>query len=624
MNNLKLTDEKENQCQYVSAVSYILRQKILYTIKNAGSGHVGSSFSCLDIVLWLYINILKDNDIYFSSKGHDAPALYAVLQLLEIIPPDSLLKLRRLHGLPGHPDISTPGIVTNTGSLGMGVSKAKGFALAARLKGLKRNIFVLTGDGELQEGQFWESLVSAANMNLSEITVIIDHNKIQSDTWVANTSDLGDLKAKINSFGWAVEQCNGHDFEEIDNAIQAAISNDKPTVIIADTIKGYGVSFMEGGSQDSFQGEFYQFHSGAPSDELYQLAIAELETKINNLEKKYNVKTLNYKLPTINPMVKIQSVQKVSLINSYSSAILKLAQTNNKILALDADLVLDCGLVEFKKQLPDRFIECGIAEQDMVSQAGTLALSGYIPVVHSFAAFLTARACEQIYNNATEKTKIIYVGTLAGLLPSGPGHSHQAVRDIALMSSIPNMICFEPCCGKELKLGLQHLINLSYSSYLRLVSIPVSPRVEQHYSGELVYSKGNTIKHGEGVAIVTYGPIMLTEALKASDMLIDKCNLAVINMPWLNAIDEEWALSLFDEYSHIVVIDNHYKEGGLGEQMKMIACDNRSTVGIRVLAVNEIPVCGTNEECLKYHKLDCDNIAELVSKELECTLASTV
>ena len=169
----------------------------------------------LDVVSWLYLNELKNDDLYFSSKGHDAPGLYAVLIALGTLPFGKLHGLRRLDGLPGHPDVGVPGMVINSGSLGMGISKAKGMVRADRLKGHKRRYYVLTGDGELQEGQIWESLISAANSNMGEITAIVDHNKLQSDYRVSQTSDLGDLKAKFASFGWHVERCDGHDLDEL-------------------------------------------------------------------------------------------------------------------------------------------------------------------------------------------------------------------------------------------------------------------------------------------------------------------------------------------------------------------------------------------------------------------------
>ena len=139
-------------------------------------------------------------DTFFSSKGHDVPALYAVLTALEYLSFDQIHQLRRLNGLPGHPDIHTPYIATNTGPLGMGISKAKGMAIANRLNNSKGRVFVLTGDGELQEGQFWESLQGAVNLKLGNIVAIVDHNKIQSDTWVEETSSLGKIEEKMKSF----------------------------------------------------------------------------------------------------------------------------------------------------------------------------------------------------------------------------------------------------------------------------------------------------------------------------------------------------------------------------------------------------------------------------------------
>jgi len=180
----------------------ICRLNTLYMIMNAGSGHIGSSFSSTDIITWLWTEELRDpngpaqgSDVYFSSKGHDAPALYALLIALGKLDASLLHRLRRFGGLPGHPDVETPYIAANTGSLGMGISKAYGMARAHRYLGTGGRIVVMTGDGELQEGQIWESLQPAANERLAEITVVVDHNKFQSDSAVAAVSDLGPMRA---------------------------------------------------------------------------------------------------------------------------------------------------------------------------------------------------------------------------------------------------------------------------------------------------------------------------------------------------------------------------------------------------------------------------------------------
>src|SRR5437764_4592915 len=168
-----------------SLLADLCRLNTLYMIMNAGSGHIGSSFSAMDVLAWLWTDYLiepnsrtHDSDIYFSSKGHDAPALYALLIALEKLDFELLHKLRRFGGLPGHPDVATPFIAANTGSLGMGISKAYGMARARRLAGRKGRIVVMTGDGELQEGQIWESLQPCAHEQLSEITVIVEHNNL--------------------------------------------------------------------------------------------------------------------------------------------------------------------------------------------------------------------------------------------------------------------------------------------------------------------------------------------------------------------------------------------------------------------------------------------------------------
>jgi transketolase len=170
--------------EIVALFADMARVNALYMIANAGSGHIGSSFSSMEIFSHLQLNELNSgrNARFFSSKGHDAPGLYAVMMATGALDEDLLHKLRRLDGLPGHPDVGTEGIVANTGSLGMGISKAKGFVLAGRLKGEPVSVMVVTGDGELQEGQIWESLMSAANWRMGELTVVVDHNKIQSTT----------------------------------------------------------------------------------------------------------------------------------------------------------------------------------------------------------------------------------------------------------------------------------------------------------------------------------------------------------------------------------------------------------------------------------------------------------
>ena len=535
-------------------VADICRVNTLYMIMNAGSGHIGSSFSSLDVITWLWTEELSDPnsglpgaDTYFSSKGHDAPALYSLLIALEKLDFDLIHRLRRFGGLPGHPDVETPYIATNTGSLGMGVSKAYGMARAQRLTGGGGRIVVMTGDGELQEGQIWESLQPVANEKLGEITVVVDHNKYQSDSTVAAVSDLGAIEDKFRAFGWAVRRVDGHDVRAIGAALaELAASADEPGVIIADTIKGRGVSFMEGlacGDQT------YHFHAGAPSLKDYVAAVRELAGRVNTKLTARGCAPLA--LAEAPLPVRLAPSNPERLVLAYGDELLQMARDRQEIVVLDADLLSDCGVEAFKAELPERFIECGIAEQHMVSAASGLALKGMLPVVHSFACFLSTRANEQIYNNATERTKIIYTATLAGVVPGGPGHSHQSVRDISAIGSVPGLTAIEPCCEREARLAIRWAVEANaFSTYLRFV-----------------------------------------------------------NVPWLNRIDDEWVAKTLGGFPAIVTLDNHYVTLGQGVMIAAALARTGVRADVRSAGLTDIPVCGNNAEVLAHHGLDAAGIA---------------
>jgi transketolase len=594
--------------QRASLFSDMCRLNTLYMIARAGSGHIGSSFSSLDIVSWLLLEELNKEDVYFSSKGHDAPGYYAALIGLGRLEFDLLHKLRKIDGLPGHPDIGTPGIVTNTGSLGMGISKAKGMVLANRM--LKKNgrVFVMTGDGELQEGQFWESLISASNMKLGEVVAIVDHNKLQSDTFVKNVSDLGDLEAKLRAFGWRVERCDGNDVYSFAESLKLLADDPRPKFIIADTVKGKGVSFMEHTSLDS-DVAMYRFHSGAPDASSYRLAAQEIIDRLQQRLRDVGVVALEF--ATVEPVTTAQPAANTQrLIAAYSRALLEQAEKHPKLVALDADLVLDTGLIPFRDKYPERFIECGIAEQDMVSMAGGMALTGVLPIVHSFACFLSARPNEQIYNNATEKTKIIYVGSLAGAVPGGPGHSHQAVRDISVLAATPGMTLVEPSCEAEVGLLLEWCIAESTgSSYLRLVSLPWEISYELPKSYRPKIGHGVTLMDGTDVCIITSGPILLSAAVEAAKVISREKNIStkVINLPWLNRIDSSWLRNGLSGCRKLVVLDNHYVVGGQGDLIAKALVETGLSIDYQLIGVTEIPPSGTNSQVL--HAVGLDSIA---------------
>jgi transketolase len=594
------------------------RVNTLYAIARAGSGHIGTSFSCMDILSWVHLEVLGDNDRYFSSKGHDAPALYAVLIGMGRLDFNLLHHLRRLPGLPGHPDLeTTPEVVTNTGSLGMGISKAKGFALADRAAGRDADTFVLTGDGELQEGQFWESLTSAVNLGLGRITAIVDHNKIQSDTWVSQVSDLGDLEAKIAAFGWSVARCDGNDIGDFAGTLRELRerSPDGPRLIVADTRKGAGVSFMEPSDLPVEPTSLYGFHSGAPSSEDYERALEELTARLTKRMKALGAPAIDLETAD-EPDRSAPSPSAQRLIPAYGEALAAAAERDHRIVALDADLVLDTGLIPFRERFPDRFFECGIAEQDMVSQAGAMALSGLVPFVHSFACFLTTRPNEQIYNNATEGTKVVYVGSLAGLVPAGPGHSHQSVRDISAMGAMPGMALVEPCGEEQARQVVEWAATEAEGPvYVRLVTVPWDLGFVFD-PDPLAAGQGQVVREGEDGTFVAAGPVMLSQAVEAATILEDEgVAYGVVALPWLRDIDGAWLAQIAGE-APVVCLDNHYVDGGQGDAVLRALSEVGTPAPIMRLGVESVPVCGENDTVLRAHGLDAASIAERVKVEL--------
>lgn len=382
-----------------------LRLNLIYMVQQAGSGHLGGSLSSLAIMVPLFFGGMGPEDVFITSKGHDAPALYACLQAKGIIPFDTIHTLRRPGGLPGHPTIDVPGILFNTGSLGMGISKANGLAAADRMTGINRKVHVLVGDGELQEGQNWEAL----RLTDENVIIHIDANGYQ----LSRTSDRVPF-----FFSWYWKNIIPHK-----------------------TIKGSGVSWMEGNND---------YHAGALSPDEYAIAVAEIENRL--FMHGVKVKEAE-KRPYPRPFPVF------ALAKSYPRILEDIGKYHPSVVVMDADLEPDCGLTAFRTAYPGRFIQCGIAEQDMVSMATGLSAGGFIPVVHSFAAFLCRRANEQIYNACLERRHIVFVGAMAGMLPTGPGTSHECMEDVALMKTMPGITVMQPRTPEELAATMKWAVN---------------------------------------------------------------------------------------------------------------------------------------------------------------------
>ncbi len=584
-----------------------LRVVALDLIQAAGSGHIGSSFSVMDVAL--AVHLFEQGDSFpsrpsesyrlFSSKGHDAPAIYSINYLLDLIPQSSM-HLRRLGFLPGHPEIGSGGTVTNTGSLGMGISKAKGLAAADYLRGKVTSNYVILGDGELQEGQIWESLADTSKVH-GKVIAIVDGNGIQSDTWVEGTRSLGDVKRRVEATGWLFLEMDGHSFDEILATLEQAKNAEEPAFIWANTVKGFGSTPISTFPED---GLFYHYHSGALSPDLAEVVRDEL---LGSSGAHQTALAVDF---SQSPKMK-QPV----MVNHWAELLETQMLSDSRIIAMDGDLALDTGTYRVAATIPDRYMQMGIAEQDMVSTAGGLALGGFLPVVHGFSTFLTMRPYEQIVNNASEGSAIVYVGFLAGIVPSAAGFSHQAVNDLAIMCAVPNMLVFEPATEQELSAAFDACLRHQGPSYLRLNSVPLPKQKGQFL--ELGGSPATAFTLGDSYQILCSGAFSLSNSLAAQQILSSMGILGSVvsisaKSPRPNNLD---LIEFASTSSPVLLIENalwHY--GVFSEIESALLRAGRRPLR---LVIPGFPQNGQPDEVARYHGFDPQSIADLISTSIE-------
>jgi transketolase len=313
---------------------------------------------------------------------------------------------------------------------------------------------------------------------------------------------------------------------------------------------------------------------------------------------------------------------------AYGRALVELAGDHPAVVVLDADLSADCKIREFETAFPDRFIEHGIAEQDMVSMAGGLARHGFLPVVNSFANFLAARANEQIYNNATEGSKILYACHYAGLIPAGPGKSHQSIRDISLFAALPNATIVQPCNSEETYQAVRYFLDEGEGvCVLRLVIGPSPRRIDLPAGYRFTPGHGTMLRDGADAIAFAYGPVMLHETLLASEVLADRgFGLSVVNMPWLNRADRRWLTEQVGRHRHVFVVEDHAPVGGFGDHLLRVLASS-DAIGdrvVRVYGVAGFPACGTPPEALAHHGLDARSLAQRIWTECGRVMAPSV
>jgi transketolase len=362
-------------------------------------------------------------------------------------------------------------------------------------------------------------------------------------------------------------------------------------------------------------GGLYRWHAGAPDDESFRRGSDELYARVAALCSNAGIPAVStIDVADKSPTPAGTAQKKDYVADAFGEALVEAGARRKDLVVLDGDLAADCRVRAFQERFPERFIENGIAEQDMVSTAAGLARSGFLPVVNSFASFLASRANEQIYNAATERSKIIYACHFGGLIPAGPGKSHQSLRDISLFGALPECTIIQPGNPQETKLALSYLIEEAQGVGVLRLAIGPSPRsIEWPPEYRFVPGRGVALTPGTDAVLFAYGPVMLHEALTASELLAARgFGLTVVNHPWLNRVDPTWLHDVCERHPTISVLDDHAPVGGLADRLleALVTADLLRERRFVRFAVEGFPACGAPGEVLRHHRLDGGSLAE--------------
>ena len=551
------------------------RINALAAIYRAQHGWLGASFSVAEILTALYFDAPQDDDTILLSKGHAAAMQYAALAGRGFFRVSELLNYKHPDGPQAHTDIATPGIAINSGSLGQTLSKGCGMAMTGT-----GQVFVILGDGELQEGQNFEALMTLAKYELANVTVIIDCNGIQSDSNVDAIMGIKDLKGLLQGFGLPVRSVAGNEITDVCTCLAEARKEEGPMVILAQTKKGAGVSFMA--ANDTAR-RAYVWHGKAPSLQEYLAALVELGDGIGNQELAAKLQRFVQDQAS-GAEVSAPSLKDnpVSTGTAFAAELVNRARSNKDLYVMDADLEKPCRLTEFASSFPERFLEMGISEQDMVSCAGGLALRGKLPVVNTYAAFYR-RAYEQVYVNASELTKVIYAGHYAGLCYTTDGKTHQCTGDIAMMRAIPGMHVMYPAFNEEIPQILAWYTEKGRGPlYIRLHRTPVAGALE--LPQPFRYGHGVCMSdNGSEVAVLTSGPHMLHFAASAVEACESKPDLYAVST--LKELAPDFAASLLYRYSTFYIVEEICASGGLHDAFTLALARLRSEGRVNVAPV---------------------------------------
>lgn len=596
-----------------------LRIHSILSTSAAGSGHPTTCLSSADIVSVLFFHAMRydtnnaqhpNNDRFILSKGHAAPLLYAAYAEAGIIPTENLSTLRQIDSiLEGHPTPRFEWTEVATGSLGQGLSLGLGMALNGKyLDASDYRVYVLLGDGETAEGGVWEAAALASHYKLNNLIGIVDVNALGQSQRTMYGFDVDTYCRRFEAFGWRTIGIDGHNFDEILPAIaEAKASDDKPTMIVAKTFKGKGVSFLE--DADNWHGK------AVPEGEELEKALAELgplhsddsfgiEAPAALNTRSGDAAATEAEPPDYPPD------EEVATRSGYGAGLAKLGGVNPDVVALDGDTKNSTYAEQFMDRYPDRYFEMFIAEQNLVGVGIGLSKRGKIPFVSTFAAFLS-RAYDQIRMSAISQANIKYAGSHCGVSIGEDGPSQMGLEDIAMFRAIPGAAVLYPSDAVAAEQLVAEAAKYEGIVYLR-TSRPKTPilyEATEHFpigGCKVVYESA-----ADKVTVVAAG-VTLHEVIKARDILAtDGIAIRVIDLYSVKPVDAETLRNAASATNNtIITVEDHYPEGGLGEAV----LDAVAPQGVCVhkLAVKGIPRSGKPEELLVHHGISADAIVQKV------------
>ena len=599
-----------------------LRIDSVRSTTEAGSGHPSSCCSAAEIVAALFFGEMRydprdpanpDNDRFVLSKGHAAPILYAAWAEAGIITRDDLLTLRRIDSdLEGHPTPRLPWVDVATGSLGQGLCAGVGIALNARRIASEYRTYVLMGDGETAEGSVWEAAAAGVHDRLDSLCAIIDINALGQSQPTQWEHDVNSYAMRWSAFGWHTISVDGHDLPAVLDALeQARRTRGRPTVILARTVKGKGISFIEG--KNGWHGKTLKKGEEAEQAlaELQSQFVPEDEAAAPPPAPARRQRPAPAPAKLVPPSYRLGD--SVATREAYGTAIAKLGAGDDRIVALDADVMNSTFSDKFEQQHPARFYENFIAEQVMIGASMGLAARGAIPFPSTFAAFLT-RAYDFIRMAAISNVNIKMAGSHAGVSIGEDGPSQMALEDLAMMRAQPNITVLYPCDAVSTERLLEKAAYHAGPVYMR-TSRPKTPVIygpdEQFELGGLKVLR----QSAADVATVIGAGVTVFEALKAYDELQKQgVNIRVVDLYSLQPIDATALVQCAEATKgRLITVEDHYRAGGIGDAVATAVAGGGYTV--RRLAVSEIPRSGTPEQLLDRYGISAPHIVAAVREQ---------